>query len=165
MVTSRYDEIQKVAANMKTEFEKYWNDTYEVMVISTVLDPRFIMKIFGVYISWNSWRWFFTWDWESSWILLQIDERVPIEIYRSHEETRYVDDFSNSFPLSGLVHSGNELDPSLKFDLFVSSTATTTFTPIENPKSELDNYLKEKLLTRTHDFNILSWWKINGIKY
>lgn len=51
MVTSRYDEIQKVAANMKTEFEKYWNDTYEVMVISTVLDARFIMKIFGVYIS------------------------------------------------------------------------------------------------------------------
>lgn len=30
---------------MKTEFEKYWNDTYEVMVISTVLDLRFIMKI------------------------------------------------------------------------------------------------------------------------
>lgn len=97
--------------------------------------------------------------------MLQIDERVPIEIYRSHEETRYVDDFSNSFPLSGLVHSGNELDPSLKFDLFVSSTATTTFTAIENPKSELDNYSKEKLLTRTHDFNILTWWKINGIKY
>ena len=53
-----------------------------------------------------------------------------------------------------------DVDPLIKFDAFV-----TTITSIENMKSELDIYLEESLLCRTTDFDILAWWKTNGIKY
>ena len=29
----------------------------------------------------------------------------------------------------------------------------------------MDHYLEEKILPRTHNFDILHWWKINGVKY
>lgn len=32
-------------------------------------------------------------------------------------------------------------------------------------KSELDEYLEEPLLTRVEEFDILSWWRVNGLKY
>jgi hypothetical protein len=32
-------------------------------------------------------------------------------------------------------------------------------------KSELDMYLEEKVLPRSATFDILGWWKTNGIKY
>ena len=31
--------------------------------------------------------------------------------------------------------------------------------------SKLDQYLEEKVLPRTVDFDILNWWKTNGVKY
>ena len=32
-------------------------------------------------------------------------------------------------------------------------------------KSKLDYYLEESILLRTSNFDVLSWWKTNGIKY
>jgi len=32
-------------------------------------------------------------------------------------------------------------------------------------KSELDHYLEEEVLSRVVDFDILMWWKFNGVKY
>ncbi|KAL5122561.1 putative AC transposase [Glycine soja] len=32
-------------------------------------------------------------------------------------------------------------------------------------KSELDHYLEEEVLSRAIDFDILMWWKFNGVKY
>ncbi|KAK3194502.1 hypothetical protein Dsin_025812 [Dipteronia sinensis] len=34
-----------------------------------------------------------------------------------------------------------------------------------NEKSEFGSYLEEKALPGTHDFDVLCWWKTNGIKY
>ena len=47
-----------------------------------------------------------------------------------------------------------------KFDLFVHSTIGEVHT-----KSKLDYYLEEFILPRTSNFDVLSWWKTNGIKY
>ena len=54
----------------------------------------------------------------------------------------------------------DEQDPLLKFDLFVHSTIRES-----HAKSKLDYYLKESILLRTLDFDVLSWWKKNDIKY
>ncbi|KAF1884373.1 hypothetical protein Lal_00033549 [Lupinus albus] len=32
-------------------------------------------------------------------------------------------------------------------------------------KTELDHYLEEDVIKRTPDFDILNWWKTNGIMY
>ncbi|CAI9281111.1 unnamed protein product [Lactuca saligna] len=49
-------------------------------------------------------------------------------------------------------------DPLVVFDLFVSTTSIVY-------KTELDYYLEENVLPRTGDFDILAWWKANGLKY
>ena len=54
----------------------------------------------------------------------------------------------------------DEQDHLLKFDLFVHSTSEEG-----HVKSELDYYLEEPLLPRISNFDVLSWWKTNGIKY
>ena len=46
------------------------------------------------------------------------------------------------------------------FDLFVSSE-----NKVENVKVELDHYIEDGVLPRTIDFDILAWWKNQGIKY
>ena len=54
----------------------------------------------------------------------------------------------------------DEQDPLSKLDLFVHSTIGEVHT-----KSKLDYYLEEFILPRTSNFDVLSWWKTNGIKY
>ena len=54
----------------------------------------------------------------------------------------------------------DEQDLLSKFDLFVHSTTGESHT-----KSELDYYLEESILPRNSNFDVLSWWKTNGIKY
>ncbi|KAM0997791.1 hypothetical protein ACFX2I_007613 [Malus domestica] len=50
-------------------------------------------------------------------------------------------------------------DPLTSYDQFVMDST------IGNEQSNIDLYLGEKVLPRTQDFDILSWWKTNGIKY
>ena len=54
----------------------------------------------------------------------------------------------------------DEGDPLSKFDLFVNQSSQ-----VVHVKSELDHYLEENVLPHTADFDILSWWKTNGLKY
>ena len=54
----------------------------------------------------------------------------------------------------------DEQDPLSHYDLFVHSTIRES-----DAKSELDYYLDEPVLPRILDFNVLGWWKTNGIKY
>ncbi|XP_026396632.1 zinc finger BED domain-containing protein RICESLEEPER 2-like [Papaver somniferum] len=68
-------------------------------------------------------------------------------------------DFSST-SRSEMYGLDDDVDPLDKFDMFVSnSTQTSTV------KSELTCYLEESLLPRANDFDILAWWKKNGIKY
>ena len=54
----------------------------------------------------------------------------------------------------------NFVDPLSRYDLFVSSTTT-----LDCIKSELERYLEEHVFPSTSEFDILAWWKSNGIKY
>ncbi|XP_039031780.1 zinc finger BED domain-containing protein DAYSLEEPER-like isoform X2 [Hibiscus syriacus] len=46
------------------------------------------------------------------------------------------------------------------FEVYISEISGS-----QQTRSELDQYLEESLLPREHDFNILSWWKLNKRKY
>ncbi|KAK3213265.1 hypothetical protein Dsin_017971 [Dipteronia sinensis] len=58
------------------------------------------------------------------------------------------------------VHEHDTMDPLTAYDLFVSSTSN-----VDGVKSELDYYLEESALPRAASFDILAWWRTNGIKY
>ncbi|KAG6538641.1 hypothetical protein ZIOFF_003765 [Zingiber officinale] len=49
-----------------------------------------------------------------------------------------------------------------KYDQFVASSDPIT---LISKTSELDTYLGESVLPRAENFDILSWWKTNGVKY
>ncbi|GJX88953.1 zinc finger BED domain-containing protein DAYSLEEPER-like protein [Tanacetum coccineum] len=45
------------------------------------------------------------------------------------------------------------------FDDFIMESAS------QQSKSELDQYLEESLLPRSHEFDVMRWWKLNEPKY
>jgi hypothetical protein len=53
-------------------------------------------------------------------------------------------------------------DGMAKYDLYVRKKKRAR---IGNVKTELDVYLEEEILPRRPDFDILMWWKLNGVKY
>ncbi|KAL0387425.1 UNVERIFIED_CONTAM: Zinc finger BED domain-containing protein RICESLEEPER 2 [Sesamum radiatum] len=66
--------------------------------------------------------------------------------------------------MSSDVHSDVNVDDSLdEFEQFVVSK-TSGATNL-SATSELDMYLEESLLPRARDFDILNWWKTNGVKF
>ncbi|CAN6696665.1 unnamed protein product [Malus baccata var. baccata] len=154
-LTSRRDEIKNMARSMIEKFDKYWSVIHGIMVVTTVLDPRFKMRLieyffplmYGQYAS------------------NEID-KIRKYCYDLIKEcgSNHSSNMGHqpSFTSSHLNQSDfEEMNPLMdNFDLFVSSTVST-----DNEKSELDHYLDEAVLPRTSDFDILGWWKSNGTKY
>ena len=58
--------------------------------------------------------------------------------------------------------TGSEVvgDALSKFDNYKKKRARSSYV-----KLELDHYLEEKVLPRVVEFDILMWWKFNGVKY
>lgn len=54
----------------------------------------------------------------------------------------------------------NKSSTDIEFDVYLSETGLSY-----SSKSELDEYLKEDLVPRSPEFDILKWWKLNGLKY
>ncbi|KAG6523970.1 hypothetical protein ZIOFF_013859 [Zingiber officinale] len=86
--------------------------------------------------------------------------------YQSRTETR-----ENSLSARSSVAMGNissscasgRVSATLhKYDQFVASSDPIT---LVSKTSELDTYLGESVLPRARNFDILSWWKTNGVKY
>ncbi|KAG6470552.1 hypothetical protein ZIOFF_071626 [Zingiber officinale] len=86
--------------------------------------------------------------------------------YQSRTETR-----ENSLSARSSVAVGNissscasgRVSATLhKYDQFVASSDPIT---LVSKTSELDTYLGESVLPRAENFDILSWWKTNGVKY
>ncbi|CAN6725458.1 unnamed protein product [Malus baccata var. baccata] len=152
---SDHVEVKLMATKMSIKFEKYWHKIHGAMAIAAILDPRFKMKLIEYYFS------------------LIYKENAPSEIekvfdlavklvkeyelkhrpgHRSSESSSSTDFPSQSFDF-------RVGDPLTSYDQFVMDST------IGNEQSDLDLYLGEKVLPRTQDFDILSWWKTNGIKY
>ena len=49
LIGSPYVEIRLMATNMIEKFNKYWGEIHNLLVVATVLDPRFTMKLVEFY--------------------------------------------------------------------------------------------------------------------
>ncbi|KAG8391567.1 hypothetical protein BUALT_Bualt01G0201000 [Buddleja alternifolia] len=89
--------------------------------------------------------------------------------YQSRGATMMGDSLSTRGDIGSTIQSGvsgatdASTDDSLddEYDLFVASSSAAT----TSLKSELDVYLEESVLPRIQNLDVLSWWKINGLKY
>ncbi|XP_070662458.1 zinc finger BED domain-containing protein RICESLEEPER 1-like [Malus domestica] len=144
-----------MARSMIEKFDQYWSVIHGIVVVATVLDPRFKMRLieyffplmYGQYAS------------------NEIDKirKYCYDLVKECESNHIFNmGHQPSFTSSQLNQSDfEEMNPLMdNFDLFVSSTVST-----DNVKLELDHYLDEAVLPRTYDFDILGWWKSNGTKY
>ncbi|CAN1821092.1 Putative AC transposase [Linum perenne] len=66
---------------------------------------------------------------------------------------------TNEHPTSEAI---NPTDDDLDFALYVRNRKRLKTTPFQ---TELDNYLNEEIIPKSHDFDILVWWKMNGVKF
>lgn len=147
-----------MASAMLDKFNKYWEKRNNVIVIATILDPRFKMR----YIEWcfaqmydsarsqnlihaiNS-------ELELLYKVVEINYRDKVTVLTGRTESASSSkDTTNS--LASVVSSG--------FQLFLQSNAT------EGSKSELLIYLDEpNVPINDKDFKLLDFWKVNAHRF
>ncbi|XP_060965655.1 zinc finger BED domain-containing protein RICESLEEPER 2-like [Cannabis sativa] len=140
--------------DMMDKFEQYWTSIHGILAIATVLDPRFKMKLIEYYFPK-----IYVGEYQNE------VKRIRMLCYDLLKEYKSNDGKQNLLePLFNASGVGGDndgcVDDLVGFDLYVSSTSN-----VETYKSELDLYLEEAVLPRSGEFDILAWWKTNGLKY
>ncbi|KAI3447052.1 hypothetical protein Pfo_003717 [Paulownia fortunei] len=159
--------IQCMAEKMLAKYEKHSDACYIMMGVAVSLDPRYKMKLVEFYFP-------LIYGEMSQFKVDEIRQNCYdlLADYQSRATTSKENILNvgssgimgriPSFCASSLVDPF-ESDTLEMFDQFVvSSSNPTTLVSIT---SELDMYLEESVLPRTQNFDILSWWKTNGVKY
>ncbi|RVW91526.1 putative AC transposase [Vitis vinifera] len=150
------DVVKTMAASMLQKFDKYWSGCHIVMAIAAIFDPRYKIKILEFYFP-------LMYGSEASNEVEKI-RGMCYELLSEYQAKSNLGQKTSSYGTSSgstlLELNYDEQDPLSKFDLFVHSTTGESHT-----KSELDYYLEESILPRNSNFDVLSWWKTNGIKY
>ena len=155
--------ISKMAESMFAKFNSYWADINIVMVVTAILDPRYKMKLLKFYYlniyGGNS-------DLEIKKIKNlcydlfdeygDVDESLVDNERSSHmsvSTSNYVAQMK--YRLSGAMSS---------FDLFVNNSLSSS-KKHGSAKMKFDHFIDKGVLNWNEDFNILGWWKSNGLKY
>ncbi|RVX04653.1 putative AC transposase [Vitis vinifera] len=150
------DVVKTMASSMLQKFDKYWSGCHIVMAIAAIFDPRYKIKILEFYFP-------LMYGSEASNEIEKICG-MCYELLSEYQSKSNLGQKTSSYGTSSgstlLELNYDEQDPLSKFDLFVHSTIGESHT-----KSELDYYLEESILPRNSNFDVLSWWKTNGIKY
>ncbi|XP_028072259.1 zinc finger BED domain-containing protein RICESLEEPER 1-like [Camellia sinensis] len=157
--------IQRVTRKMLKKFDKYWKDRYLVLLITMVMDPRFKMK----YLEFSSSKF----D-DSDGIpgvttvleaicslfnnyVIKFPERdnISSDSTSSSEFEEEEDIEEDSY--KNIEEEHHSLDDRYKllpdYIQFIQSTQGL------QPQLELDWYLEEPVMSWTHEFNALSWWR------
>ncbi|XP_078153675.1 zinc finger BED domain-containing protein RICESLEEPER 2-like [Carex rostrata] len=140
---------------MFEKFEKYWGEVSLLMTIASILDPRFKMNLIGFC---------FKKLYQSHEVEARIEEvRSKVELFFQKYEKDYM--ASNKLPVFLTSNQdGTSLDTPLEDDYFNFVIENQTE---ENPKTDLEVYLEEKVLVvgQGKNFNVLEWWKVNCVKF
>ncbi|KAH1221104.1 Zinc finger BED domain-containing protein RICESLEEPER 2 [Glycine max] len=141
-ITSPNPMIQQMTKNMMIKFDKYWGVIHNVMRVATVLDPRYKMELLEYY-----YEKLYEHD---SFIQVRGIQQLCYDLVSDYEMKMKKDSFgSNVGDVTGSEVVGDAL-----------SEARSSYV-----ESELDHYLEEDVSPRAVDFDILMWWKFNGVKY
>jgi hypothetical protein len=150
--------LRCMAAAMLEKFNKYWEVRNNVMVIATILDPRFKMR----YI-----RWCFGQLYDAFRCQTELEEiNIELEdIYKKYDlvyRQKNGDSSSNTQSASIAKDVSSDLAsivPS-EFQDFLDSSAT------ESSKSELLIYLDEANVSiDDKKFNLVNYWKVNSHRF
>ncbi|XP_074324123.1 zinc finger BED domain-containing protein RICESLEEPER 3-like [Apium graveolens] len=147
-----------MANKMIDKYKKYWDDSHTFLAVVVVLDPRYkVTLIKNYYMKLHGKHG------------LEMVEKVKnhccdlLTIYESKLKKKIdveptISSRSPPTYLSrGVYHSLSD------YEVFLDQEKKGKTSYV---KSELDNYLEEEQLPRrSEEFDILAWWKTNGLKY
>ncbi|CAH9076987.1 unnamed protein product [Cuscuta europaea] len=140
--------ISIMAGSMLGKFKDYWLVVHKLMGVAVVLDPRYKMALLSYYLPMV-----YPKDHEKEVDNIQQLFYDVIKEYKKKEDVICHESETNSTSTITNRMSG--------FQTFVKRLKTSS----SNCRRELDHYLDDDVLPMTDDFNILLWWKVNGVKY
>ena len=141
-----------MASSMLENFDKYWSRCHIIMAVAAILDPRYKIKILEFYFPIMF----------GSEALSEIGKirQICYDFLFEYQSNSKIGEKTLESSSSIFNTDYDEQDPLSKYDLFVHSTIRES-----GVKFELDYYLDEPVLPSISDFDVLGWWKTNGIKY
>lgn len=137
--TSEDKIVSTITEPILAGFDKYWKSSCLVLAIAVVMDPRFKMKL--VEFSFTK-----IYGEDALAFINTVDEGIH-QLF-----LEYTGDVTGHLT-NGVEHGLTE------FDEYIMQTTS------QKSKSELDEYLEESLLPRSHEFDVMRWWKLNKSKY
>lgn len=162
--TAHNEMIRSMAEKMLQKFDKYWHIIHGIMGVATVLDPRYKLTLLDCYFSviYNT-----EVNNEVDRIRKLCNELLVEYQDRNKREKEIGSESSHSFSSSITEINSSSMMGKKNFtaiydQYMMQKKKSTSSAPA---KSELDRYLEEDTLPRTDDFDVLAWWKSNGLKY
>ncbi|XP_027340723.1 zinc finger BED domain-containing protein DAYSLEEPER-like [Abrus precatorius] len=151
---------------LQEKFDQYWRESCFILAVAVVMDPRYKMKLvkstFAKIFGENADEWIRIVEDGLNELFLEynIIQVLPFTTTNGHEgnEAMIKTEPFQEVSLDGSLFTSE--DGLSDFEFYISD-----FTCNQQFKSELDEYLEEPLEPRVQEFNILSWWRINGLKY
>ena len=156
--TSTIEEIRLMALAMANKFDSYWSEFHGLMVVGTILDPRFKMKIIECYFP-------IIYADRASGEIKKVQD-ILLRIFKEYEGKLKASSSSSSGDSTLASSSQSTMVPSRLnslsiYDQFLSLAHSAT----NQMKSKLDYYLDEPVIPRADNFDILRWWNVNASKY
>ncbi|XP_028093755.1 zinc finger BED domain-containing protein DAYSLEEPER-like [Camellia sinensis] len=141
-----------MASKMLGKFDKYWVIIHGLIGVAVVLDPRYKLSVLEFYFD----KLYGDTAEEEIAKICQLCYDLLQEYQRKLSlgtGTNVESSTSSNFGDSEVVSD---------YDLFISRKRRKK---VNNVTSELDHYLEEDVVTRTPNFDVLTWWKSNASKY
>ena len=148
--------ISTMEKSMVAKFDAYWNVIHKLMGVATVLDPRYKMTLLHFYFPLV-----FPNDFSEQ---ISNIKRLCYELVEEYYTRMYKETDTES-AVHGTVTStlkGSSITIDNDYQLFVKRMKTNKTNSFG---TELDHYLEEDVLPNNSQFDILLWWKLNGVKY
>ncbi|CAI9286281.1 unnamed protein product [Lactuca saligna] len=162
---SPIEEIRDMADQMVSKFNKYWSAIHGIMGMAAVLDPRYKLKFVELLLH-------VLYGEEKTNIEFQNLESFVQTLFQEYESSNASKKrksegvYGGSVPGSSSFCSSISSSHRVGFKKLLSDIASIIRDDDESGgMSELNNYLKEKLLPKDMELDLLAWWKTNGIKY
>ncbi|XP_048234299.1 zinc finger BED domain-containing protein RICESLEEPER 1-like [Ricinus communis] len=154
-------ELSQMTIEMRAEFDKYWGslDKMNVMLfVAVVLDPRCKLKYlkakYTIYYGEDEAK--------------NLEKRVKIALelmvdeYKIIEDQLHMGEVVGSSEKSAYDSGPSDMETEEEIDeFFLEEEAQQNLSKI----SELDRYFEEFAEKFTIDFDILTWWKVNSVRY
>ena len=154
--------IREMARAMELKFDKYWGETNMVMSIGAVMDPRFKMKLPTF-----CFPTLFPMAVESEKNLVYLTNTLNglyLEYCKEDRDTNIEKNASSQISSSSdaFINEQSETPQGINdYESFIRESGGI----LEPTKSELEEYLSEKIIAPSSKFDVLAWWKGNASKF